>query len=84
MEDAMTQYIEFGGAVFVVGETVDERFEEFQELVEEYGLSTFVSFIMFKHFAHSSLDGLNNNEKEILIDECQPLICEALIQGRAM
>lgn len=81
---SLTQYVEFGGAIFVVGESVDERFDEFQSLVEEYGLSTFVSFIMFKHFAQSSLDELNDEQKEILIEECQPLIHEALIQGRAM
>ena len=68
----------------MVDETVDQRFDEFQTLVDEYGLTTFVSFIMFKHFAHSSLDELNDDQKETLIEECQPLIREALIQGRAM
>ncbi len=80
----MTQYVEYGGAIFVVGETVDQRFDEFQTIVDEYGLTTFVSFIMFKHFAHSSIDELNDDQKESLIEECQPLIREALIQGRTM
>ncbi len=80
----MNTYVELGGVVFVVGETIDQRFEEFQTVVEDYGLSTFVSFIMFKHFAHSSPESLSDDEKEKLIDECQPLIREALIQGRAM
>ena len=80
----MSEYIEYGGAVFVVGETVEDRFDEFQSIVDEYGLSTFVSFIMFKHFEHSEIERLNDFEKEKLMEECQPLIREALIQGRAV
>ena len=80
----MNQYVEFGGAIFVVGETIEQRFDEFRSVIEEYGLSTFVSFISFKHFAHSSIEELDDVQKETLIDECQPLIREALVQGRAM
>ncbi len=80
----MVEYLEYAGSIFVVGETIDERFAEFSNLVKEFGLSTFVSFVMFKRFGHTELDQLDDADKETLIEECQPLVHEALIQGRNM
>ena len=80
----MAEYLEYAGSIFVVGEPIADRFSEFTHLVESYGLSTFVSFVMFKRFEHTEIDLLNDHEKEELIEECQPLIHEALIQGRTM
>ncbi len=78
----MSDFLEYNGSIFVVGEPVGDRFCEFQLLVEELGLSTFVAFFMHKSFAHTDATLLSNFEMEQLMDDCQPLIQEALIQQR--
>lgn len=80
----MAEYREYDGSIFVVGEPLSARFEEFQRLVEELGLSTFVAFFLHKYYGDSQMEQLSDEEKEHLISECQPLIQEALVQGRPL
>ena len=79
----MADYLDYNGSIFVVGEPVEDRFCEFQLLVEELGLSTFVAFFTHKLFNHSNFQTLSTEQMEMLMTDCQPLIQEALIQQRA-
>ena len=64
--------------------SIDSQFAEFEKVVEEFGLSTFVAFAMHKHFDHTDVDALNDSDKEILIVECQPLVLEAISKDRSL
>lgn len=59
-------------------ESIDTRFSEFQKVVAEFGLSTFVDFVMHKNFDHTDTRSLTDSDKEVLIAECQPLLLEAI------
>jgi len=60
------------------------RFAEFERTVEKFGLSTFVSFVMFKNFEHTNLNELSEEEKDILMEECKPLLDEATAQENSI
>ena len=60
------------------------KFAEFQRTVEKYGLATFVTFVMYKNFEHTDLDLLSDDEKAILIEECEPLLKEAESQDSSI
>ena len=63
---------------------IEQRFHDFQELIDKFGLSTFVAFVMHKHFDHTDISALTASDKELLIAECQPLLQEAICEERTL
>lgn len=60
--------------------SLDEQFSAFTSVMDSFGLMSFVSFVMHKNFEHTNMACLSDRDKEILMEECQPLLDEAVAQ----